>query len=531
MAGQTQKGPAEARYNDLKSDRDPFLTRARECAKLTLPFLIPPDGFTSGDAIKSTYQSIGANGCNNLASKLLLTMLPPNEPCFRLRVDNMLFEKQQAEIDPEWKSKIDKALSRCEQTVLGDIESTGDRVIVYEGNLHLLVGGNVLYYDDKEQGLRMFPLSRYVVVRDPMGRVVEIVVHETVNPSTLPEGFLEGLSSITGKANGDVAPGKDSEVDIYTHVIRTPKKWKVYQECRGKTIPGTLGYYQLDSCPWIPVRMYQVAGESYGRSYVEPFLGDLISVESLMQAVVEGSAAAAKILLFVAPNGTTSMRAVAEAGNGDVLEGNAEEVSVLQLQKHADFRIALETLQMISDRLKTSFLMTDGMRRDAERVTAEEIRAVARELESALGGVYTMISQEFQLPFIQHRIAKLTKAKLLPPLPKGVVKPTVITGFDALGRGNDKAKLMELLQAAKELLGPEMFAKKINTDDALSRLASAIGINIEGLLVPQEALAQQSQQAQTMGMVEKLGPEVIKQIGPAMMGQAQPQPATPTPQG
>lgn len=513
------KGPAEARYNELTTDRQPFLDRARECSKLTIPSLIPPDGFANGQKLPTNYQSIGANGCNNLASKLLLTMLPPNEPCFRLRVDNMLFEKQQAEIDPEWKSKIDKALSRCEQTVLGDIESTGDRVIVYEGNLHLLVGGNVMYYDDKENGLRMFPLSRYVVARDPMGSVTEMLVHETVHPNTLPEGFMNGLSEITGKANGAVAPGKESEVDIYTHIIRQKKRWKVYQECRGKTIAGTVGFYALDACPWIPVRMYHIAGESYGRSYVEPFLGDLISAESLMQAIVEGSAAAAKILLFVAPNGVTSARAVAEAGNGDVIEGNAAEVTILQLQKHGDFRIALETLSMISERLKTSFLMTDGMRRDAERVTAEEIRAVARELESALGGVYTMISQEFQLPFIQYRIHKLTKAKLLPPLPKGVVRPTVITGFDALGRGNDKQKLLELLTALKDLLGPEMFARKVNTDDAANRLASAIGINIEGLLIDEAQLAQQAEQGQTMGMVEKLGPEVIKQLGPAMMGQ------------
>jgi hypothetical protein len=434
----------------------------------------------------------------------------------------MLYEKQQAEVDPEWKSKIDKALSRCEQTVLGDIESTGDRVVVFEGNLHLLIGGNALYFDDKENGLRMFPLSRFVVARDPMGNPVEMVVHETVNPNTLPPDFLSSLSDITGQTEtSSNTPGKDTEVDIFTHIIRTPKKWKVYQECRGKTIPGTKGFYTLDACPWIPVRMYHIAGENYGRSYVEPFLGDLQSLEALMQAIVEGSAASAKVLLFVAPNGTTRLKAVAEAGNGDVLEGNANEVSVLQLQKHADFRVALETAQMISDRLKTSFLMTDGMRRDAERVTAEEIRAVARELETALGGVYTVISQEFQLPYIQHRIAKLTKAKKLPPLPKGVVRPTVITGFDALGRGNDKAKLMELLQAIQQLLGPEGFMRKINTDDAISRLASAIGINIEGLLIPQDALAQQDQQGQMQAMIEKLGPEVIKQVGPAMMGQQQ----------
>ena len=99
------------------------------------------------------------------------------------------------------------------------------------------------------------------------------------------------------------------------------------------------------------------------------------------------------------------------------------------------------------------------------------------------------------------------------------MRPTVITGFDALGRGNDKAKLLELLQAIQSLLGPEGFMRKVNTDDAITRLASAIGINIEGLLIPQDALAQQDQQGQIQSLIEKLGPEVIKQVGQAIMGQ------------
>lgn len=526
MAGETpsyNKGPAEARYHELERDRAPYLDRARDCSKLTIPTLIPPDGFTDGQRLPSPFQSIGANGANNLASKLLLTMLPPNEPCFRLRVDNMLYEKAQQAADAEWRSKIEKVLSRCEQTVLGDIESTGDRVVVFEGNLHLLIGGNVLYYDDPTEGLRLFPLSRYVTSRDPMGRPVEIIVHETVSLAALPEDFAQTIREMTSQAAPDPSDPafrqQDAEVDIYTHVYRTPKRWMVYQECRGQKVPGSSGSYKLDGCPWIPVRMYHIAGENYGRSYFEPILGDLKSLEALMQAIVEGSAAAAKVLLFVTPNGVTRARAVAEAANGDVLEGKADDVTILQLQKHADFKIAFETINMLSDRLKTACLMTDGLRRDAERVTAEEIRAVARELEMALGGVYTVISQEFQLPYIQHRIAKLAKQRRMPTLPKGVVRPTVVTGFDALGRGNDKAKLIEYLKTMQELLGPQLFTQYVNIPDACSRLASAIGINSEGLVKDNEELAQNQQQSMTQGLIEKLGPEAIRQMAPMLRGE------------
>ena len=109
----------------------------------------------------------------NLASKLLLTMLPPNEPCFRLRVNNLVMEREEEDADKEFRTKIEKALSRIEQAVLADVEASGDRPVVAEGNQHLIVAGNVLYHDDPKKGLRLFPLSRYVVERDPMGTPVE----------------------------------------------------------------------------------------------------------------------------------------------------------------------------------------------------------------------------------------------------------------------------------------------------------------------------------------------------------------------
>ena len=35
---------ALSRYEALKRKRDPFLRRARECAELTIPALMPPEG-------------------------------------------------------------------------------------------------------------------------------------------------------------------------------------------------------------------------------------------------------------------------------------------------------------------------------------------------------------------------------------------------------------------------------------------------------------------------------------------------------
>ena len=499
-------------------DREPYLRRARACSKLTIPNLIPPDSLANGQALPTPYQSVGASGVTSLASKLLMSMLPPNEPCFRLRIDNMEFERAQEEFDKDFNASIDKALSRIEQAVIGDIEGKGDRPVVYEGNQHLLVGGNVLYHDDEEQGLRMIPLSRFVLDRAPNGEVVEIVVKERINIYTLPKATQEAIREAVGEEdkakeaelgrdalgessiavgghNWETRKTEDKEVDLFTRIaLEDDNRWHVFQEVKGIVIEGSDGIYKKNESPWIPVRMYHVAGENYGRSYVEQYLGDLKSLESLSQAILEATAMSAKVVFLVNPNSMTSISELSECSNGAVISGSEQDVSVLQVQKQADLEVAYQQVQELTNRLKNAFLMVESVQRQAERVTAEEIRMMAKELESGLGGVYTVVSQEFQLPFITQRMKVLTDKGKLPKLPEGIIKPTIVTGFEALGRGNDKQKLIEFLSTLANTLGETAF-QYINVNNAISRLSASMGITIEGLVKDEEQMMQEQQQA------------------------------------
>ena len=522
-------GTAQKRYTRLAQNREPYLTRAKKCSRYTIPTLIPENDNVEGQDLPSLYQSVGANGVTNLSSKLLMTMLPPNEPCFRLRVNNMILAEEEEMYDKAFLTEIDKKLSRIEQTVLGDIEEKGDRSVVFEGNQHLIVSGNGLYHDDPEKGLRFFPLSRFVVDRDSAGNPVEIITKETVSIALLSEPMQELVLSLSSNKapEGQSVIGdeeqkarlQEQETDIYTHLTREGDMWNIYQEVVGYVVEGSVGSYRVDSCPWFPVRMYSVAGEAYGRSFVELQLGDLTTLESLNQAVSEGSSIAAYTIGLVNPNGVTSARAITEARNGDFIEGRVEDVEFLQTKKATDINVAAQKAKEIEVTLKTSFLMMDGVRRDGERVTAEEIRTIARELEAGLGGVYTLVSQEFQLPFIRSRMAHLTKANKLPALPKGVVEPSVVTGFEALGRGNDKAKLVEFLQFVLQGTGGAG-AQYLNVGTAIQRLASSMGIPTEGLIKTDEELQQEQQAAMQMqqqaAQQELLGnvaPEVVRQVG------------------
>ena len=78
MALENGDGEAAKRYAQCESSRDAFLQRGRDAAELTIPTLLPPEGHSGSTVYQTPYQGVGARGVNNLASKLLLALLPPN---------------------------------------------------------------------------------------------------------------------------------------------------------------------------------------------------------------------------------------------------------------------------------------------------------------------------------------------------------------------------------------------------------------------------------------------------------------------
>ena len=505
---------AKARYSKLETDRNLYLDRARDGAKYTIPSLIRPNDVGAGAKLPEPYQGLGARGVNNLASKLLLALHPPGSPFFQMRVD----PKHQEELDknPGLKTELDKTLSKYERITMEEIERAGDRVGFFEAFKHLLVAGNVLLFVSGTT-TRVFHLNRYVVKRQFDGEPIDIIVKETFTYDALPKEAQEivGLTTVNGPGRNIPLGtlGTEKTYDLYTWVKRTDSEWVVHQEIEGRIIPGTDGTYPFDKTPWLPLRLIRIDGEDYGRGYVDEYLGDLKSLEALSRAIVEGSAAAAKVLFLVKPNGTTRMKTLSESPNGAVREGNAEDVTVLQVDKFADFRMARETMNKIEERLSFAFLLNSAIQRPAERVTAEEIRFMAQELESALGGVYSILTQEFQLPYVRRKLIMLEKLGRLPVLPKGIVNIAIVTGLEALGRGNDRNKLERFIDTLTKLTGPQAVASLVNISELTKRLALADGIDTDGLIKTKEEMAAEKRAAiQQQALSEALP----KAVGPAI---------------
>jgi hypothetical protein len=288
---------------------------------------------------------------------------------------------------------------------------------------------------------------------------------------------------------------------------------EIYQEVEGEIIPDSYGTYPIEQSPFLALRMNRIDGEDYGRSYVEQYLGDLISLESLSKSIVEAAAASAKLLFLVNPTGTTRAKTLAQAPNGAIREGNAADVTVLQANKGADLQVALATAQGISERLSYAFLLTEATIRNADRVTAEEVRLVTQSIERQLGGIYSILSQEFQLPLVGRVIDRLTKSKRMPKLPKDFVTPTIVTGIDALGRGNDLNRLDIYLQGIGQILGPQMIQQYIDVREYLNRRAASLGIETAGLVKSEEQLQIEQQQAMQMQLLAQHGNQAMAEGG------------------
>jgi len=490
-------GPIAARYLKFSIARAEYIERGRDCAALTIPSLFPRET-TKGAKIITPYSGFGARGVNNLGAKLMMALFPSNLPFFRLVVDEFALEELGAA-----KGDAEKALSKIERSVATDVETTFIRVPLFEALKHLIVVGNVLFYRDPKTGRgRAIPLTSYIVRRDPMGNVLEIIVREEIANVLLPTA---ALALLAGKEGGD--DDTEEMVPIFTRILREKNRWAVTQEAAGVAIESAAGGYPLDQCPWLPLRMILVDGEDYGRSFVEEHYGDLNSNEKLTKAIIQFSAAAAKIVFLVKPNSTTKPAALAKANSGDFVTGSEADIAALGIDKFADFQVASATSERIETRLGYVFLLNSAIQRNGDRVTAEEIRRVAQELDTGLGGVHALLAQELQLPLVSNIMATKAKKRELPALPKGLVKPVVVTGIEALGRGTDLDNLMTAINALATV--PNAL-QRIKGGEFGKRVFAAVQQSSDGLFMTDEEVAQEQQAAAAAQMAQAATPAVAK---------------------
>ncbi len=138
--------------------------------------------------------------------------------------------------------------------------------------------------------------------------------------------------------------------------------------------------------------------------------------------------------------------------------------------------------------------------RDSERTTAEEVRMTQMELEQQLGGLFSLLTVEFLVPYLNRKLNVFQKLGKIPRVPKDLVKPTIVAGINALGRGQDRESLQAFLMTIAQSMGPEAIGTFINQEEVIKRLAAAQGIDVLNLVRSMQEIQQERQAAQQAQM-------------------------------
>lgn len=529
----------EAQYQAMKQDRQPYLDKAKEACKYTIPSLIADKDSQKKNGVKvveSPNQSVAADGINNLSAKITVTMLPPNQTFFKFAMDGVSLREQAAlngQNSSQFEQDVNKGLSIIEKMLLDYQEQLGDRVVVGEAIKHQLVAGNVFLVHDRKDGLRYYPLDRYCVKRDYCGNVIKAITEESVGYYALPDEIKDQvkLKIVEKRAKRQKSYKEqdirleDEDLTLYTTFYREGKFWYTYQEVENIRIPKSEGKYPIEICPFMALRYTAIEGESYGRGLIEEYIGDISYLDVLSLAIKQASLAGAKLVMLVNPNGMTKIKHLSEAKNGGFALGRAEDVVPLQANKYYDMQVAQSEADKIERRLNRIFIMKAAIQRDAERVTAEEIRTMAQDLEEALGNYYSIMCKEFQKAYVKITFFHMKKenSNALPDLIRDKkIKLTVTTGLEALGRSSDLNKLVAFWDVMSKV-APVASQLGGKVEPIAAVIAASLNMDIDGMFYSEEEKQQAAQQSQQQQLMEKAAPNVVNKFGDMMQAQQEQQ--------
>ena len=498
-------------YDTLNQFKSSIVERCEGYAEWTLPSIFPREGNNESDELQYDVQSFGAQAVNHLSNKLMIGLFNPSKSFFRLDAAQDFLDEMEINGIPF--DVIQSALQGAERESVKELDRLGAREPFTMLLQLLIITGNALLHFPKDGNLEVHTMRDYVIERDLTGFVTRIILLDSKKFRALTKDTQDQLLAI----NPNHKPVDD--IKLYTDVLwdHSTKKYTVHQYADSVQLTDetTKGVYTKETLPYVPLVWKLVRGQNWGKGLVEDYAGDFHSLSTAERSSLEIVGVLAQIKGLVNPAGLTDVAELNSTANGQWCSGREEDVSLLTFDKLFQSMQALESYVTKKERrLSKAFLMDAAGVRDAERVTAEEIRLVARDLEMSLGGVYTRLAQTFQLP-----VARLLLSRIDFKIKGESVEPIITTGLTALSRSGDLDSYRLFLQDAS-LLGAvdEGVRAELDIESILSFLATNNNFDLnvafkspEQKQADQDAQMQAEEQAVQDEVRMKAEPQVIAQ--------------------
>jgi hypothetical protein len=463
--------------------RQSLLTRVERYASLTIPKVLLPLGVNhEATDITHDYQSIGAQATNHVVNKLMLALFAPSRPFVKLVVGNKT-KAQLAKLQLT-ETQLDSILANGERQAVRELDVRAQRPKLYQTIRHLVVAGNVVL-DLHKDGMRAIGLRNFVVKRNIKGEVLHLLIRERVRFDELDTSII----ALMRKRYSD-----ETVVEHYKWVRRESNgSYSMTQWLGSNLLPKEYnGRWPEEKLPF-RVLTWDLADEAdYGTGLVEEYAGDFEALSALAESIVNGSVLGTEFRWMVNPTGQTSVEDLQNSENGDVLPGLPQDVSPTQGGNPNAITVAQSVMEGYERRISRGFLMGSAVIRDAERVTQEEVRLTANELETAYGGVYSTLAAGLQLP-----VALWLFDRVGLPISGSDLRVTVVTGLDALSRNGDLENFQRAMgiMASMTNLPPDLMGR-MKVGDVASFVGQGCGVDMARFLMTDAEYSQaQAQQA------------------------------------
>ena len=456
------------RFRILESLRLNKLERARYCASLTVPSIMPPEGWTEQSQLPQPFSSVAARGVTAMASRMLSALLPLND---------MPFFKFEMGTGVEVEVEIDNYLSSLSEQVYTKLSSGNLREIIYQALQHLIIVGDVLIVMEDDMNFRIIRLDNYVCRRSVYGEVEELIYREF---ESLPEALQSDDALISSSEGYDHKRGYK---EIFVRVIVKDGKYTVTkQDSEGSSVSGG-GEYTVP--PYIMLRWSSIPGENYARSHCEDLIGDIKALEGFTEGLINGIAAASLFWQGVDPTGITEIDDLAGSPSGAFVASRPNEVFTISpaTTMNPQIQSTQAGVDILRKEVGRAFLLDSASIPQGERVTATAVRMIGQELEHVLGGAFSAIARDLMEPIVKRTVFLMTSNSEVDErlqemfTEEGVLSVAIVTGLQALSRDSDLQKLMHMGEMVRNL--PEAAAAMFRWDQYGRALISSLGFNAE----------------------------------------------------
>lgn len=430
------------------------IRKSVQYAHWTLPALMADLSSRRGHGgqvlLERDYQEVGALLVNHLSAKLAGLLFPSSRPFFKATISPkaMKVARDNGHKPDQVSSELAKIEMESAQLLFRNA-SYNQLVMALK---HLIVTGNVLTYRDTEtHRTSTYGLQSFVVRRDGKGVMLDCVLREY----TFVEALEDSIQEVLRAKDRARYSRPEQVVELYTRIKRCGKSdsphYKVTQEV--DTVPvGDVGTYPEHLCPWHVIPWNLTVGEHYARGMVEDYAGGFAKLSDLSEAEALYSVEIMRVLHMVNSGSGTDIDDLADAETGEFIAGSPDSVAAYEAGDAAKLQQIAGSIEGVVQRLSRAF-MYKANTRDAERVTAFELAQDAREAENALGGVYSSLAENWQVP-LAHVLLHEARPEMLEGIITGDMKLGITAGIPALGRAADVQNLLSATQEASAIIPP-----------------------------------------------------------------------------